>query len=68
MKCFACGKALGKNPHKADTLEDQWVFVGIECYKLIVSSGKLGYLSPKKGIRLYKMTQEREEYFRKKGI
>lgn len=41
--CFVCDKRLGKNPRRADTHEDQTVYVGSECYKLIQDAGELGY-------------------------
>lgn len=42
-KCFACDKKLGKNPHVADTRDDQTVFVGADCYKKIEKAGQEGY-------------------------
>lgn len=42
-RCFACGRAVGQSPKMADTRDDQIVFVGRECYKLIVAAGADGY-------------------------
>jgi hypothetical protein len=42
-KCFACGKKLGKTPQLVTCEDEQDVFVGRECYKLIKASGKDGY-------------------------
>ena len=52
-RCFACGKKLGKNPALVDTRDDQRVYVGRECYKLIVKAGELGYQPSRGGPRLY---------------
>lgn len=52
-KCFACGRQLGKTPHRVDTRDDQTVFVGRECYKLIERAGETGYQPPRGGPRLY---------------
>lgn len=52
-KCFACGRKLGKKPQRVDTRDDQTVFVGRECYKLIVLSGEMGYQPPTGGPKLY---------------
>lgn len=51
--CFACGRKLGKNPKLVDTRDDQTVFVGRECFKLIVTAGENGYQPPSGGPRLY---------------
>lgn len=51
-KCFACGKKLGKSPALVDTRDDQLVFVGRECFKLIAEAGEGGYM-PKSGTRLF---------------
>jgi hypothetical protein len=50
-KCYACGRKLGKNPHIAICEDEQDVFVGSECYKLI---GPNGYQPPLGGPRLYR--------------
>lgn len=52
-RCFACGKRLGKRPHKADTRDDQIVYVGQECWRLIILAGDSGYQPPRGGPRLY---------------
>lgn len=67
-KCFACDRKLGRNPRRADTREDQWVFVGSECYKLIRVAGEAGWQPPLGGPRLYVLTRERINYFVKKGM
>ena len=56
-KCFACGKRLGKTPALVDTRDDQKVFVGRECYKLVLDAGQNGYQPPKGGPRLYPMPE-----------
>jgi hypothetical protein len=53
-KCFACGRALGRNPALADTRDGQVVFVGSECFKLI-KRGNVGWQPPKGGPRLYRI-------------
>ena len=67
-KCFVCGRRLGKNPCRVDTLEDQWVFIGSECYRFVKSAGETGYQPPKGGPRLYPLTRERINYFCDKGL
>lgn len=54
-RCFACDHKLGKYPAIADTRDSQYVLVGTECYKLIVSAGEQGYKPPKGGPRLYRL-------------
>lgn len=49
-KCFACGRKLGRNPHKAVCEDEQIVDVGSECYKLI---GPYGY-QLQNGPKLYR--------------
>ena len=67
-KCFACGKRLGQTPRGVDTGEDQWVFVGSECFKLIKAAGKAGYQPAQGGPKLYALTPERWQYFVAKGM
>lgn len=52
-KCFACDRALGRNPKQADTRDDQIVSVGSDCYSKIETAGEAGYQPPKGGPRLY---------------
>jgi hypothetical protein len=52
-KCYACGKKLGKNPALVDTRDEQLVYVGRECLKLIKQAGEQGYQPPQGGPRLY---------------
>lgn len=66
-KCYACGKPLGKTPAIADTLEDQYVFVGRECIKRINAAGALGYATKRSGLKLYPLTAERRAYFESRG-
>ncbi len=53
VECFACGRKLGKKPGRVDTRDDQSVFVGRECFKLVMAAGEKGYQPPKGGPRLY---------------
>jgi hypothetical protein len=64
-RCFACGKKLGKNPARVDTMEDQFPFVWTECLKLIIKAGTEGYQPPQGGPKLYRLQGERLEYFQK---
>ena len=54
-KCFACDKKLaaGKQPIRADTRDDQRVWVGPECHRKIVKAGNNGYQPPLGGPKLY---------------
>lgn len=52
-RCFACGRPLGANPHRADTRDAQVVDVGRECYRLIEAAGEDGYQPPRGGPRLW---------------
>lgn len=52
-KCFACGRRLGKYPILVDTRDDQTVYVGRECAKLVAAAGERGYQPPKGGPRLF---------------
>jgi len=58
LRCFACGKKLGKNPTLVDTRDAQLVYVGSECLKLILAAGEAGYQPPGIGPRLYPMRKE----------
>lgn len=68
FRCFVCDKALGKNPRRADTGEDQWVFVGSECYKLVQAAGSKGFEACPNGVRLWELTRARIQYFEQKGL
>lgn len=46
QRCFLCGRKLGKHPTLADTRDDQLVFIGSECAKLVNSAGDKGYDGP----------------------
>lgn len=52
-RCFACGRPLGRNPRMADTRDEQMVYVGCECWKLIRAAGEAGYQPPRGGPRLF---------------
>lgn len=52
-KCFACGRKTGKTPQLVDTRDDQLVYVGSECFKLIQSAENQGYQPPHGGPRLW---------------
>jgi len=57
MKCFACSKKLGANPNIAICEDEQWVFVGSECFKQIVAQSRIeavkGWQPPAGGPKLY---------------
>lgn len=57
-RCFACDRVLGKTPHLVDTRDAQKVYVGRECYKLIVAAGQVGYQPVKGGPRLWATEKE----------
>jgi hypothetical protein len=57
-KCFACDRPLGQNPRLVDTRDDQKVYVGSECAKLVDEAGEAGYQPPKGGPRLYPLREE----------
>jgi len=52
-KCFACDRALGRKPKVVDTRDAQFVHVGVDCFRKIVSAGDSGYQPPKGGPKLY---------------
>jgi hypothetical protein len=53
-RCFACGRLIQRpDPHRADTRDDQIVFVGPECYRMVVAAGEAGYQPPLGGPRLF---------------
>lgn len=55
-RCFACGRLIRRtNPHRVDTRDDQTVYVGPECYRLVMNAGDAGYQPPLGGPRLYPM-------------
>lgn len=54
-KCYACDRKLGKSPTLVRCEDEQTVFVGRECLKLIKAAGTAGYQPPKGGPRLYLM-------------
>jgi len=56
-KCFACDRKLGRSYALVDTRDDQLVYVGSECVKLITAAGDKGYQPPKGGPRLYPITE-----------
>ena len=52
MKCFICNRKLGRKPALVVCQDDQTVYIGRECYKLVANTGKAGY-QPEHGPRLY---------------
>lgn len=69
-KCFACDCPL-KNLRQlryADTGEDQFVLIGPECLRHVLSAGIVGWQPPKGGPTLYPMTEKRRQYFQQKGM
>ena len=68
QRCYACDKPLGRNPATADTRDDQWVFVGRECYKQIIAAGTRGYQPPKGGPKLYPLTAAALAQYKERGI
>lgn len=60
-ECFACGRKTGKTPQLVDTRDDQLVYVGSECFKLIKAAGEGGYQPPKGGPRLWLSAPVRRE-------
>jgi hypothetical protein len=54
-RCFACDRKLGKNPALVRCADEQTVYVGRECFKLVKAAGTDGYLPPNGGPRLYLM-------------
>ena len=64
-KCYACFKKVS-NPKIVDTHEDQFVHVGSNCFNTIRIAGSQGYQPTKGGPRLFLMTSERWEYFKRK--
>lgn len=56
-KCFACDRLLRK-PYRVRCEDEQFPFVGPECFKKVVKAGKDGYQPPKGGPRLFKISQE----------
>jgi len=52
-RCFACGRKLGRSYALVDTRDDQLVYVGSECFKLVMQAGDAGYQPPLGGPRLY---------------
>lgn len=53
LRCYACGKRLGKRPRFCLTGDGQGQYVGTECYKLILASPDTGYRPPTGGPRLF---------------
>jgi len=51
--CFSCDKQLGKYPALVTCHDEQDVFVGSKCYRLIKSAGIQGYQPPLGGPKLY---------------
>jgi len=59
VRCFACDRVIQRKvPFQVDTRDDQIVFVGPECYKLVMAAGATGYQPPKGGPRLYPLNDQ----------
>lgn len=56
-RCFACGRKLGKKPALVTCADEQDIFVGSECFKLIKAAGSAGY-QPVDGPRLYTLEND----------
>ena len=55
-RCFACDRVIRrKEPLRADTRDDQWVYVGNECAKNVEQAGNAGWQPSRGGPRLYPM-------------
>ena len=53
-RCFACNRPLRtRNPKRVDTRDAQVVYVGADCFKLVVAAGEGGYQPPLGGPRLF---------------
>jgi hypothetical protein len=63
-RCFICNRKVSISAFKADTREDQWVYVGTECRKLITSEG----YKMANGPTLYPMSNDRWQYFVSRGM
>lgn len=58
FRCFACGRVIHrKEPYQVDTRDAQIVFVGPECFRLVIAAGDLGYQPPKGGPRLFPLRE-----------
>lgn len=57
-RCFVCGRRLGRNPLLVTCADEQDVFVGSECAKLIERAGAAGYQPPDGGPRLYVLAHD----------
>lgn len=54
LRCFACDHVIRRKvPYQVDTRDAQIVFVGPECFRLVIAAGELGYQPPKGGPRLF---------------
>ena len=67
-RCFACGKPIAGVKHFVDTHEDQFPWVGPDCFKAIKRAGEAGYQPAKGGPRLWVVTPERQAYAIAKGL
>lgn len=53
-RCFACGRLIRRRePLRVDTRDDQTVFVGSDCYRMVMDAGEAGYQPPLGGPRLF---------------
>ena len=56
-RCFLCDRPLGRNPTLVTCQDEQDVFVGRECVRLIQATGAAGY-QPPTGPRLYALKHD----------
>lgn len=56
--CFACGRKLGRNPALVTCADEQDVFVGTECARLVMKGGAEGWQPPKGGPRLFALKHD----------
>ena len=64
IRCFACNRVIDlPKPAKVVVTSDgaQLVYVGPDCYKLVVQAGATGYQPPRGGPRLFIQTHRRYE-------
>ena len=60
-KCFACNRVIKRIPIKADTRDEQIVYVGPECHRKIIKAGEMGYQPPLGGPKLYPVKKSMAE-------
>lgn len=60
-RCFACDRPLSPNPYPVSCVDDQWVYVGVNCWRMVRAAGSDGYQPPKGGPRLFPLRPEHLE-------